>query len=844
MIFANLSLKQALILPFIVVFIGSISAILWLQSGRYEDIANEVSRKQLSSLTNNVVSRLDIYLDRPMDAVSAIAHAIEYHDLYNPNDTAAIENYLLSTFQLLYQDVPQVDLIGFGGEQGEFVGVRASKQHHEGEHFTLMAKDAVTENRLNVYSGSSRQHAIEDSISPYDPRTRPWYTPMKNSRAPQWSQVYTNADEQKDITISALSPVYYAHENQREFVGVAAVDIQINTFNHFLEGITRTHKAHVFVIDASRDLIAHSIDQTILNSQGHRVSADNSLHPTLQFLSSTTLNTDLATPTLLSFEHNNSTQFVMVSHYQTETNLSWYVVVTISASDLMGDIPLLSQKTLAVGLLLGALGLVIGVFTLNQLTIPITETARASQQIANGRWDYPLPNSTRIREVDQLIKNFSSMRTHLESSFRALREQLTRDPLTKLYSRSGFIEVCDKQLNERSGAMLLININQFRDINDCLGHQEADILLTIVAERLRAWVVVESGVLARTVGNEFAIYLPYLNERELLDYLYRIRQIFTAPFIISGESLSLHISVGATLTDHNRDADLNLRNASIALSQAKEENNRTCVYTPDMAESSKKKTRLLAALYYAVENQTFRVYFQPIIDLKTGKTIGAEALLRLKDEHGEPISPLDFIPLAESSGLIEAIGQQMMTQSIQAVSQAIKAQQLAADFQLHLNVSVCELRSGHYVDFLQAALIETALPASQIVVELTESRIADNDPIIIENMTRLKFLGIRIAIDDFGTGYSSLAYLHKLPFDSLKIDKAFIDQLTKENAHESVVSAITKLSRSFGFSIVAEGVETPLQADLAKRLGCHYAQGYLFSTPKPLEEWPQLKASA
>ncbi|MCL9777322.1 bifunctional diguanylate cyclase/phosphodiesterase [Vibrio methylphosphonaticus] len=844
MAFTHMSLKHAFILPFIVAFLGSVSAILWLQSERYDDIANEVSHKQLSSLTNNVVSSLDIYLDRPMNAVRTIAHAIEYHGLYNPNDTTALESYLLSTFQLLYQNAPQVDLIGFGGEQGEFVGIRASKQHHEGERFTLMTKDAETQHKLNVYAGPSRKQATQDIISPYDPRTRPWYVPIKQTLAVQWSQVYTNADEHQDITISALSPVYYDHEGLREFVGVAAVDIQINTFNHFLESIKRTHKANVFVIDTNRDLIAHSQNQTILDNEGHRISADKSRHPALQYLSNTPLKTDVDTPTLLSFEHDNSTQFVMVSHYQTETNLSWYVIVTISASDLMGNIPLLSKKTLVVGLLLGALGLIIGIFTLNQLTIPITETARASQQIANGRWDYPLPEYTRIREVDQLIKNFSSMRTHLERSFRALREQVTRDPLTKLYSRSGFIEVCDKLLNERSGAMLLININQFRDINDSLGHREADVLLTVVAERLKTWVVVENGVLARTVGNEFAIYLPYLNERELLDYLYRIRQIFTAPFILSGESLSLHISVGATLTDCNHNTDLNLRNASIALSQAKEGTNQFCVYTPDMAESSKKKTRLLTTLYHAVEHQTFNVYFQPIIDLKTKQTIGAEALLRLKDEYGNPISPLDFIPLAESSGLITAIGQQMVTQSIQAISRAIDTQQLATDFQLHLNVSVCELRSNHYVDFLQAALAQSTLPARQVVVELTESRIADNDPIIIENMRRLKALDISIAIDDFGTGYSSLAYLHKLPFDSLKIDKAFIDQLTKENAQESVVSAITKLSRSFGFSIVAEGVETQLQADLAKQLGCHYAQGYLFSTPKPIEEWPLLKASA
>jgi EAL domain-containing protein (putative c-di-GMP-specific phosphodiesterase class I) len=201
---------------------------------------------------------------------------------------------------------------------------------------------------------------------------------------------------------------------------------------------------------------------------------------------------------------------------------------------------------------------------------------------------------------------------------------------------------------------------------------------------------------------------------------------------------------------------------------------------------------------------------------------------------------LSFIPLAESSGLIKAIGQHMAADAMQTVKRAIEQGRLPPQFQLHINVSVIELSDKEYIGQLQRLLEQTKFPAKQLTVEITESQLADNDPVILANMAHIKALGVSIAIDDFGTGYSSLAYLHKLPFDSIKIDKAFVDRLTRNNVEDSVVAAISKLSRSFGFSLVAEGVETPVQAELIRLLGCHHAQGYLFSPPLPLEQWPSL----
>ncbi|EDL51402.1 GGDEF family protein [Vibrio mediterranei AK1] len=838
----KISFKKALITPFILVFLCSIGTILWLQKEHYDDLALEISEKQLTSLSYNVIQSLDIYLERPMAVADALAHAIEYHQLYSANDALAIEDYLLSSFKSLHTEFSQIDLLGFGGELGEFLAIRNAKSIHTPNGYSLMVKDANTGEQLNIYQGENRQSQVIDTIKPYDPRLRPWYQPIKENPVAMWSKLYANADAEQEVTISALAPVFSSDGDIRTFVGVAAVDVQIDTFSLFLNELKHAHNAQVFIIDNQRQLIAQADDESILDANGQRLSMADSLHPALTFLDQTLDNTELTEPHLFAFPYRGDTHYVMVSHYQTNTNLSWYVVVSISNHALLGDIPMISKQTLIAGLILGVLGLLVGIVIINRLILPMSETAEAAKQISNGSWDYPLPKNNRIKEISLLVESFSAMRSHLQASFHTLREQLTRDSLTKLYSRQGFIETCNA-MKSNSGCMMLLGINQFRDINDSLGHHQGDILLSVIAERLKAWVLLENGVLGRVAGDEFAIYLPDVKPQQQMCYQHRIRQIFSAPFVMQGEPLMLQVSIGIAPITGEDTTDTTLRNAGIAHSHAKFDCQRCCIYTPDMAESSKKKTRLLATLRHAIDNNKFEVHFQPIIELDNGQTLGAEALLRLRDDEGQFISPLDFIPIAEGSGLISSIGRIMAEKSLETVVKAIKQQQLPAHFQLHINVSVIELASASYVDELSGLLKRAGFPASQLTVEVTESRLADNDPITLGNLSKIRALGVNIAIDDFGTGYSSLAYLHKLPFNSLKVDKAFVDRLTPDNAEQSVVAAITKLSSSFGFTLVAEGIETPLQAKLVHDLGCHHAQGYLYGRPTPLEQWPQQAAT-
>lgn len=247
---------------------------------------------------------------------------------------------------------------------------------------------------------------------------------------------------------------------------------------------------------------------------------------------------------------------------------------------------------------------------------------------------------------------------------------------------------------------------------------------------------------------------------------------------------------------------------------------------------------MVTQIKLALDNHEFVPFYQPIVDLHSGEVLGAEALARWISPELGLIPPMEFIPIAEESGLINAIGEQILRQACIDTVRGIQENKWPASFHMHVNLSVNQLSHPDFMDQLYRILEKSQLPPSNLTLEITESRIVDNDPVILHNMLELKKAGIHIAIDDFGTGYSSLAYLHKLPFDCLKIDREFIAQLNAQNIENSVVAAIVNMTRGFKVELVAEGVETQEQVDLLTQLNCPHGQGFLFSKPIAYHDWP------
>lgn len=834
----QITLRTAVLIPFVMIFLLAIGVIVYVQKQSYEEVVTDISDKQLSVLTESVHDHLNDYLRKPFTAVNALGHNVSYHNLYHPNDTKDVQAYLLSAFKDLYHSMPQLDVIAFGSETGDFTGFR----RESADAYTLMVQDHRTDGNLVIYGSEEISDDIRTVIASYDPRTRPWYQPVAQDKKPHWSPIYANADERQDITLSAMTPVF----EQGKFAGVLVTDVRINTFNQFLQELKQETNASVYIMDQAHRLVAHSGQGSVISwgtkfsDKGQRLLAEESIDPIIQMSAARVSGQSLTysdQPYTFEFDFNGQRTFSRITPYHDANGLTWFIGTSISETELLGTLPKSQQKSWIVGFLVSLFGIVISMLIFNRVTRPINATATAAQHLAKGDWDSTMPKPGYVYETTVLVQAFNEMKGNLKASFKALREQLEFDSLTRLYSRQGLIEVSETLTHSGQGSLYLIGINKFRDINDSIGHHNGDQLLIHIAERLKQQLH-DEATLARIGGDEFAVFMPTTHSDEDISLMERrLQQLLAAPFMLDGETVVVKISVGVVRTQPEQTMSLWLRNASIALSYAKQDSRTSvCHYSPEMASASKFRTQMLAKIQTGIDNREFVPFYQPIIDLATGNICGAEALARWHSESGM-ISPLDFIPIAEESGMIKTIGQQILFQACSDTRKAIDNKQWPQDFQLHVNVSVHQLSSPNFVESVAKVLHTTGLAASNVTLEITESRIIDSAPTTLDNLLKLREMGLGIAIDDFGTGYSSLAYLHALPFTCLKIDRTFINRLTKENLDSSVVAAIINITKGMKTNVVAEGVETAAQAQLLSSLGCNQVQGFYYSRPMPMEEW-------
>ncbi|MEZ8825372.1 EAL domain-containing protein [Vibrio amylolyticus] len=835
----QITLRSAVVVPFILIFLITMSSIIAIQKYSYEEMVSEVSDTHLTSLTTNVVQKLEHYLDEPFQASLSISHNIGHHHLYKEGNLESIEQYLFSSFNALYNPISHLGVIGFGSENKEYVGYRRETDNN----YTLMLQDQRSDNKLIIYQGDKINEQTRAVIDKYDPTVRPWYTPVSSSLKPIWSPIYTDADERQAITISALAPVF---EN-KQFIGVIATDIKLNTFNEFLEELKQRTNATIYIFDNEQQLVTHSSRKSVISwgtsitEKGERLLAIESANPIIQSMAEYIR--PLAFPTqsrLYKFDTFVSGErfFSQVTPYTDQYGLEWYVGVSISEPDLLGALPNNQRLSWSVGIVVSILGIALGLLAFNRVTRPITATAQAAQDLAVGNWNSKMPKSGHIYEISLLVNAFNEMTNNLKASFNALRTQLLYDSLTKLYSREGLIEKGDK-MPILNGSLLMVGINQFRNMNDSLGHNQADSLLKEIANRIKH-LFNSDAYIARIGGDEFAIYLPNkLSQDELKLYANRIHQLFVSPFVMGDQSIIITASIGI-VSDSAQQISMGkwLRNGSIALSNAKHEMSNISFYLPEMADISRNRTAMMAKIQTAIENNEFVAFYQPIIDLNSGDVIGAEALARWISPQEGLISALDFIPIAEEYGFIGEIGEQILRQACMAVKKGEKEGKWSKEFHIHVNVSPHQLSHPEFINSLTDIINESGIQTDKLTLEITESHIVSSDKIVLDNMQAIQDLGCSIAIDDFGTGYSSLAYLHELPFDCIKIDRTFVDQMEQDTLDSSIVSAIINMTKGMKVDIVAEGIETIEQVQMLNTLHCPHGQGFLYSRPVPYEDWP------
>ncbi|MDE8345872.1 MAG: EAL domain-containing protein, partial [Acidocella sp.] len=415
------------------------------------------------------------------------------------------------------------------------------------------------------------------------------------------------------------------------------------------------------------------------------------------------------------------------------------------------------------------------------------------------------------------------------------------DSLTKLPNRMLFNEMLQQFCDDPSSgglALLCLDLDLFKNVNDTLGHAFGDAMLVAVAERLRSSIR-DTDLAARLGGDEFAIILLKRSEQEAVAIANRIIERVTRPYYFEGQLLQISISIGITLAprDSNQPNGL-MKNADLALYRAKADGRaRWRLYDSEMDELMKDRRALQSALRQALVRDEFRLVYQPIVTLPDGQFVGAEALLRWEHPERGLLEPGAFIGIAEDTGLIGQIGEWVLFQACQ------EAAGWPAHIGVAINLSPLQFRDPHLVETINRALNESGLTPNRLELEITETTMLETNSQTVDSLWQLHTRGVRIALDDFGTGYSSLSYLRRFPFDKVKIDRSFIRDLGFDTDDGSIILAIIGLAQRMNMIVTAEGVETPEQAELLTRYGCCQAQGYMFGRPQSAGKFAALVAT-
>lgn len=467
----------------------------------------------------------------------------------------------------------------------------------------------------------------------------------------------------------------------------------------------------------------------------------------------------------------------------------------------------------------------------------------------DGSWKWTLSRGMLVSSTAE-GKPLRMIGTHTDISERKHSEaQIFRlahyDTITGLPNRALFLDRFEQEIKkakraQQSITLMYLDLDRFKEVNDTLGHDMGDVLLKQAAQRLLACVRA-SDTVARLGGDEFTIILSTRNDSDSVEHIaQRILDKLAEPFPLGSEMIYLTTSIGISIyPDDAEDVEILLKNADQAMYAAKDRGrNRYSYFTPSMQQAALTRMRIANDLRIALAANQFVIYYQPIVELATGAINKAEALIRWQHPSRGLVSPAEFIPIAEDTGLIIEIGDFVFGQ---AVDQVAKWRAFQPDFQISINKSPVQFKNGRNVHAnWRAHLQSLGLPGESIVIEITEGLLLDAKGSVVKQLHNFHEAGVQIAIDDFGTGYSSLAYLKKFDIDYVKIDQSFTRNIDVGSDDLALCEAMIVMAHKLGMKVIAEGIETSEQHDLLVAAGCDYGQGYLFSKPVPGDEFERL----
>jgi diguanylate cyclase (GGDEF)-like protein len=503
------------------------------------------------------------------------------------------------------------------------------------------------------------------------------------------------------------------------------------------------------------------------------------------------------------------------------------------------------QLTLVLLTVLGmAVFTVGGAMTARRLSRPIRGLRRAAERLRSGDYDTPvrMPDERVVGdELAQLAQAFESTRLAVQQRTQTITRLAYQDTLTDLPNRARFVEVLRERLQPDAAgvvapvAVMMLDLDRFKHVNDVLGHQLGDRLLCEVAQRLTGCCRSPEVVLARLSGDEFGLLLPSDGLEHAREVARALLAVLDLPMRLDEHTIDLSASLGiAFAPEHATDPEILLGLVEVAMYAAKRRQLGVLVYDTSMDTRSSASLSLLSELRQAIDQQELRLFVQPKVDLKSGRVLGGEALVRWRHPQRGLVPPMQFIPFAEQTGFIRQITTWMLAAGVQTLQDW---QDAGLVMKLSINLSTRDLLDPELTDRVRQLLDRHRVSAARLCLEITESAIMDDPTRALQTLQKLHELGVRLSIDDFGTGYSSLAYLKRLPVDELKIDRSFVTNMERDLDDARIVQSTIGLAHNLGLTVVAEGVETDKAWALLARLGCDEGQGYGIGRPMPADEF-------
>ena len=838
----KVSLPVFLVVPFLLQIFVTVGIIGWLSLQNGQTAVNEVTSELRNGISTHIQDQLNSYIAIPplMNQITANAIASGQIGLNN-------EQVLGRNFWKQILTFPNTTFHYIGTTNGEFYTARRLAS---GEVQVGLANQA-TNQQINYFTpdqNGDRLKLAEIIPNRFDPRTRPWYKAAVKAGRPTWTKIYRHFVT-KGLTISATQPIY---SQQGDLLGVVSTDFVFLQVNQFLRSLKIGKSGQTFIMEKTGELISTSTDDPTFNIRGQvtdHILAQNSKNDVIRFAAQQIIKDQqslkISTKTEIEFEVKGVKYFAQVSPLTDQFGIDWLIVVILPEADFMEKIQQNTQTTIIICAIAIGLSALIGIYVARQITKPILKLANAVSNLANQEDGVIVPEEG-IEELQILAKSFNTMSSQLESTFIDLHHSAYHDSLTNLPNRSAFLFSLENRISRRQVepdylfALLFLDLDRFKLVNDSLGHLIGDLLLVNVAKRLESCLR-KTDMLSRFGGDEFIILLheiPHIDFAK--QFAERLQKVLSQPFELDGNQIYTSASIGivSPLNSTGSPQDL-LRDADIALYQAKQDG-KACsrmfdaAMHDDASALMQLEMDLRRAIALPISIEEFEVYYQPVIDIKDLSIVGCEALVRWNHPTRGLLNPGLFLSVASDMGAIATIDWWVLKQACQQMQYWLKTYPHISLKQVSVNLSSILFMQPNWIEKIDRILLETGLERKHLKLELVESTLMDSTDATRTALEELRKSGINIDIDDFGTGYSSLSYLWRFPLDAIKIDRSFIINLEKKNLE--IVKVVILLAHNLGMQTVAEGVETARQLEILRDLGCDRAQGYFFSPPVPATE--------